>query len=191
MGSIEVRSLCPSDIELLHQIDRTEQLELEYRVENAKLVSSDSTFQIPPWDAKGSGDHSVSGLIAFCEPILDEGAQLLGAFRDGEIVGMALVESTLRPRVGWLALLHVSNGHRRKGAGQALWRASVSIIEDSGGESIYISATPTGSAVQFYLAQGCRLAVPDEIVHELFDAEPDDIHLMYPLMDRKPSPGKT
>lgn len=191
MGNIEVRLLSPSDIELLHRIDRTEQLEVEYRVENGKLVSSDSTLEVPPWDTTGSGDHSVSRLVAFCEPHLDEGAQLLGAFRAGAIVGMALVESTLRPEVGWLALLHVSNGQRRGGVGQALWRAAVSIVEDSGGETIYVSATPTGSAVQFYLKQGCRLAEADEIVPELFDAEPDDIHLVCPLSPSQSSLGKT
>ncbi len=191
MGDIEVRLLSASDIELLHQIDRTEQLEVEYRVENGKLVSSDSTIEVPPWDTTGSGDHSVSRLVAFCEPHLEQGAQLLGAFRAGAIVGMAVVESTLRPGVGWLALLHVSNGQRRGGVGQALWRAGVSIVEDAGGEAIYVSAAPTGSAVQFYLKQGCRLAEAKEIVPELFDAEPDDIHLLCPLSPRQPSPSET
>ena len=132
----------------------------------------------------------MRNLMAFCAPHLADGAQLLGAFRAGAIVGMALVDPTLRPGVGWLALLHVSNGQRRSGVGQALWRAGVSIVEDSGGEAIYVSATPTGSAVQFYLKQGCRLAEADEIVRELFAAEPDDIHLLCPLSPRQPSPGK-
>jgi len=44
---------------------------------------------------------------------------------------------------------------------------------------MYVSATPTESAVGFYLRQGCRLAQP---VHpELFAAEPEDVHLVCPL----------
>jgi len=46
---------------------------------------------------------------------------------------------------------------------------------------MYVSATPTGSAVQFYLKQGCQLAGPDEIVPELFELEPDDVHLVVGL----------
>ena len=49
----------------------------------------------------------------------------------------------------------------------------------NGAESIYVSATPTESAVGFYLRQGCRLAHP---VHpDLFAAEPEDIHLVRSL----------
>jgi hypothetical protein len=48
-----------------------------------------------------------------------------------------------------------------------------------GAASIYVSATPTASAVGFYLRQGCRLAHP---VHpDLFAAEPEDIHLVRSL----------
>jgi hypothetical protein len=45
---------------------------------------------------------------------------------------------------------------------------------------MYVSATPTGSAVGFYLGRGCRLADP---VHpDLFAQEPEDIHLVCPLV---------
>lgn len=43
----------------------------------------------------------------------------------------------------------------------------------------YVSATPTGSAVGFYLGQGCRLADPGHSA--LFADEPEDIHLVYAL----------
>ena len=44
--------------------------------------------------------------------------------------------------------------------------------------SIYVSATPTGSPVGFYLRQGCLLANPAHPV--LIAKEPDDIHLLCP-----------
>ena len=51
----------------------------------------------------------------------------------------------------------------------------------AGARSLYVSATPTGSAVGFSLGRGCRLADP---VHpELFTDEPEDIHLVCPLDD--------
>ena len=123
----------------------------------------------------------MNHLISFCRPHLDQGAQLLGAFDGSAIVGMALVEPSLRPGLGWLALLHVSNGRRRDGVGQGLWSVAISIARNSGAGTMYVSATPTGSAVRFYLKQGCRLAGPDELVPELFKLEPDDIHLIVGL----------
>ncbi len=178
MAPIDVRFLAPDDVGLLREIDRREQLEVEYTVESGRLVSSKTDMFVPPWDLSGSGDHSGSHLIAFCSPHLDRGAQLLGAFDENAIVGMALVEPSLRPGLGWLALLHVSNGRRRGGVGQALWSVAESVARNSGARAMYVSATPTGSAVQFYLKQGCRLAEPDEIVPELFELEPDDVHLV-------------
>jgi len=181
MATIDVRFLTPGEIGLLREIDRSEQLEVEYAVESGRLVSSKTDMYVPPWDPSGSGDHSVSRLIAFCSPHLDRGAQLLGAFDDDGIVGMALVEPSLRPGLGWLALLHVSNGRRRGGVGQALWSVAISVARNSGASAMYVSATSTGSAVQFYLKQGCQLAGPDEIVPELFNLEPDDVHLVVGL----------
>lgn len=178
MGAIEIEFLEPNDVRLMHEIDRSEQLEIEYRVDGGKLVSYESEMMVPAWDRVGSGDHSVNHLIAFCEPYLNGGAQLLGAFEDGAVVGMAVVEPRLRPYLGWLALLHVSHGQRRSGVGQALWDESLAVAGDSGATAIYVSATPTGSAVGFYLKQGCRLAGRDEIVQELFVLEPDDVHLL-------------
>ena len=79
----------------------------------------------------------------------------------------------------WLAFLHVSRPYRRRGAAQALWNVAADIAVADGAESIYVSATPTESAVGFYLRQGCRLAHP---VHpDLFAAEPEDIHLVRSL----------
>ena len=44
---------------------------------------------------------------------------------------------------------------------------------------MYVSATPTDSAVGFYLSRGCELADP---VHPALSAkEPDDVQLTYSL----------
>ncbi|MEZ5343686.1 MAG: hypothetical protein R2706_20305 [Acidimicrobiales bacterium] len=100
----------------------------------------------------------MSHHIAFCGRHLDEGAQLLGAFDEDAIVGKALVEPSLRPGLGWLALLHVSNGRRRGGVDQAQWSVDVSVARKSGASAMHVSATPSESAVPFDLKQGCRLA---------------------------------
>ena len=134
---------------------------------------------IPTWTRDG-GEHSVENLVGFCTPILERGATLLGAFDDDdELAGLAVVEPAFEPPRAWLALLHVSRPHRRRGAATALWAEAARLASSAGATSLYVSATPTGSAVGFYLRQGCELADPVHPV--LFEHEPEDIHLVCPL----------
>jgi hypothetical protein len=94
-------------------------------------------------------------------------------------MGLATVEPRFEPGLAWLATLHVRRAHRRQGAASASWTAAVELAREAGANAMYVSATPTGSAVGFSLRCGCRLADP---VHpKLFADEPDDIHLVFPF----------
>ena len=178
---MNVRRLEPSDVVLVGSIDRSEHVEVQYRIENGRLVEVPVVMaDIPTWDPDGSGEHSVASHIAFYASVVADGAALFGAFDDdGELMGLATVHPTFEPGLAWLATLHVSRAHRRRGAASALWAAGVALAREAGARSLYVSATPTGSAVGFYLSRGCRLADP---VHpELFAREPEDVHHVYPL----------
>jgi GNAT superfamily N-acetyltransferase len=130
---------------------------------------------VPPWDPVGDGPHSVAHMVEFAAPIVGRGAALFGAFNDDRLLGLAIVEARFEPGMAWLALLHVSREARRRGAASALWSAVMEEAANAGADALYVSATPTGSAVGFYLSRGCQLAKP---VHPaLFALEPDDIHL--------------
>jgi predicted N-acetyltransferase YhbS len=177
---MNVRRLEPSDVALVAAIDRSERVEVQYRIQGGRLVEAPVFVDVPAWDPDGSGEHSVASHIAFCASVIADGAALLGAFDDdGELMGLATVHPTFEPGLAWLATLHVSRAHRRRGAASALWDAGVALAREAGARSLYVSATPTGRAVGFYLSRGCRLADP---VHpELFGHEPEDIHLVSPL----------
>ena len=180
---MNVRRLEPSAVALVASIDRSEHVEVQYQIKDGRLVEVPVLMaDIPAWDPDGSGDHSVASHIAFCASVVADGAALLGAFDDdGELMGLATVHPTFEPGLGWLATLHVSRAYRRRRAASALWDAGVTLAREAGARSLYVSATPTGSAVGFYLGRGCRLADP---VHpELFAHEPEDIHLTCPLED--------
>ena len=177
---MEVRILDEDDVALVGAIDRSEHVEVEHVVEDGVLRERPVTIaDIPPWSADGDGDHTVGSKIGFCRPVLARGGILLGAFDDREVLGLAIVEPEFEPPMAWLAFLHVSRPHRRKGAARALWRRAADLAIAAGATSLYVSATSTGSAVGFYLAQGCRLADPAH--PELFAEEPEDIHLVCPL----------
>ncbi|MFZ6003353.1 MAG: GNAT family N-acetyltransferase [Actinomycetota bacterium] len=180
-SGVNVRRLEPSDVALVAAIDRSEHVEVQYRVDDGRLVETPvGVADIPAWDPDGVGEHSVASHVAFCASVIADGAALFGAFADdGELMGLATLHPTFERGLAWLATLHVGRLHRRRGAASALWDASVALAREAGARSLYVSATPTGSAVGFYLRRGCRLADP---VHpELFAQEPEDIHLVCPL----------
>jgi ribosomal protein S18 acetylase RimI-like enzyme len=178
---VTVRRLEPSDVVLVASIDRSEHVEVQYRIEDSRLVEAPVVMaDIPAWDPDGSGEHSVARHIAFCASVLADGATLLGAYDGDELMGLATVHPRFEPGLAWLATLHVSRAHRRRGAASALWEAGVALSLAVDARSLYVSATPTGSAVGFYLAHGCQLADP---VHpKLFALEPEDIHLVCTLV---------
>ena len=111
--------------------------------------------------------------------MVDGGGELYGAFDGDEVLGLMIVNPAFEPPMSWFAWLHVSQRHRRRGAASALWEVAVDRSRASGATSMYVSATPTGSAVGFYLSRGCRLADPPHA--ELFSHEPEDIHLVLAL----------
>ena len=177
---MHVRRLRPEDVALVAEIDRSEHVEFQYQVADGQLQQVPPVItDVPAWDPSGSGQHTVASEIAFCASAVARGGILLGAFDGEHTAGLAIVHPTFEPRLAWLAFLHVSRPYRRRGAAQALWNAAADIADAAGAESMYVSATPTASAVGFYLRQQCHLAHP---VHpDLFAAEPDDIHLVCPL----------
>lgn len=174
--SCEVQRLGFDDVGLIAGIDRSEHVDVEYAVVDGRLIERPvSMADIPRWDAVGAGPHSVAAKVAFCAPLVAGGAALFGAFEGDRLLGLAVVDGSFEPRLASLAFLHVSREVRRRGAASALWDAAIQEAVQARAESIYVSATPTGSAVGFYLSRGCRLADP---VHPaLYAREPDDIHL--------------
>jgi len=176
---MEIRHLSPDDLELIGDIDRSEQIDVGYTVENGELVSREVNWAVPNWSRRGPGDQTVRRHIDTWRPVLDRGGVLVGAFDGGVLAGLAVVEPEFEPPMAWLAFLHVGRPHRRRGAATALWAEAERIAGAAGANSIYVSATCSESAVGFYLSRHCVLAsTPDP---ELFAAEPEDIHLIRPL----------
>jgi GNAT superfamily N-acetyltransferase len=173
---MEIRHLPVEDLTLVGEIDRSEQVDVTYAVEDGALISRPVDWDVPTWDAVGSGDHSVHRRIDEWGPILTRGGVLLGAFDIGAFAGLAIVEPRFEEAMAWLAVLHVSRRYRRMGAATALWTEAERLALAADAATMYVSATPSGSAVGFYLSRGCVLATPPHPA--LFAMEPEDIHLI-------------
>ena len=180
---MRVKRLSAADVSLVATIDRSEHVDVQYAVLDGRLTEQPVVVaDVPAWDPTGSGPFSVASKIDSCASVIARGGILLGAFDEEHTLGLAVVHPSFESPLAWLAFLHVSRPHRRRGAARALWEATADLARTAGATAMYVSATPTGSAVGFYLSRGCRLADP---VHpELFAAEPDDIHLICSLEPR-------
>jgi len=176
---IEIRQLSSDEIRLIGGIDRSEHVDALYTVEDEQLVHRVVDFDVPPWSRDDIGEHSVGDLIDHFRPIVENGANLLGAFDRDEVLGLVIVDGSFEPPMAWLALLHVSRLHRRRGVASVLWTAAEQFAREAGAESMYVSATPSDSAVGFYLSRGCRLASPPH--PDLLAEEPEDIHFVCPI----------
>lgn len=178
-GRIEIRELGADCIELIREIDRSERIDMQYTVKDGRLRSERVEFEVPQWDPEGHGDHSSARRITEFRPIVENGATLLGAFIDDLFAGIAIVDPLFEEGTAWFAFLHVSRAYRRRGVASALWAAGAKIAAAADATSIYVSATPSGSAVGFYISRGCRLAAGPHPA--LFAKEPEDIHLVCPV----------
>ncbi len=172
---MEIVSLPKTAINLLADIDRSEQVDYAYRYVDGELERYLVDWSVA-WEADGTGPDSVSGVIEFLRPILEEGGVLLGAFDHDDVEGLAVVVPEFELATAWLALLHVTRRSRRRGVGRALWKAAEKAAIAAGASSMYVSSIRSGPTVDFYLGQGCRLAKDPH--PELYEREPDDIHLV-------------
>ncbi|MBE0636697.1 GNAT family N-acetyltransferase [Candidatus Bipolaricaulota bacterium] len=175
MNPITYRTLEAHEIPLICDIDRTEQIGTGYRVESGKLIRMDVVWDAPPWFEKGS-EHSFPYMIHALEEDLACGGVILGAFDADRLAGIASFRPHLTETMAQLSLLHVSNGYRRQGIAAHLFDQVETLVRQSGAQQLYVSATPSGSAVGFYLSRGCILnATPHP---QLLELEPEDIHMI-------------
>lgn len=176
---IEVRVLPADRLGEIAAIDRSEHIDRIFEVRAGNLASRSVDIDVPRWDTEGTGRHSVGAFVDHLAPILERGATLLAAFDQDDVVGVAIVEDRFEGDMAWLAFLHVTRTHRRRGVASALWAEAVNRARAAGARSIYVSAAPTGSAVGFYLARGCTVVAVPHL--ELYAEEPEDVHLVATL----------
>ena len=176
---IEIKQLDPDEIVRISEIDRSEHVTKGYKFQNGRLVSEAVDWNVPRWPMEGQDNFSVQGMLKFLIPILEAGGVLLGALNGDNLVGLAVLRPHLEEGMAQLAALFVSKDYRRKGIARKLTEEAVRLARTSGDWRLYVSATPSESAIGFYLSQGFKLA---EKVHPLlYELEPEDIHLIKDL----------
>jgi GNAT superfamily N-acetyltransferase len=179
LDGIEYRRLASTELSRVAEIDRTERIESLYVQRGTRLELRSGDWSAPPWSPHGDGEHSVAAQRAGLEHDVELGAVVLGAFDGDRLVGIGVVLPHLRPGVAQLAYLHVSDGYRARGIGSALSDELEGIARDEGDTEMVVSATPSLNTVRFYERRGFEpMAEP---LPELYELEPEDVHLSKPL----------
>lgn len=152
----------------------SEEGEVNYRIVGGRLESHPVRHRRPPFSPE-----DWRPVIAKWRALVEEGATAFGAFAGDRLVGIAILRFELTDEMSQLAELYVDRGHRRMGVGGALVDEVEAAAKAAGAHRLYVSATPSDSAVPFYLGRG--FAPVAEPRPELFALEPEDIHMAKPL----------
>ncbi|MAU08910.1 MAG: GNAT family N-acetyltransferase [Anaerolineaceae bacterium] len=173
---IEITLLPPEDIARIMDIDRSEFIPATYTYENGQLLRHDNPHDCPTWSHDDDPHWSYAGHIAQFKRLLDAGGALIGAVDGERLAAFAVLRYKLVDDMAQLGALFVSNGYRRQGLAYKLCAEADRLAREHDAKRMYVSATPSESAVNFYLSQGF---VPTDTPHpELFEKEPDDIHMV-------------
>lgn len=178
-NNITYRWMEPDEIDHLREINRTETIHMGYSFEAGQLALTSVDWDTPNFTLEPTGEHSFAHQIEFCQGHLDAGGRMIGAFDGHQMVGIGVLRSELQPGLAQLAYLQVSNGYRRQGIASLLAEKLFQFAAATGAERVYFSATPSGSAVGFYLSQG--FSPVEQPLPELYALEPEDIHMVKDL----------
>jgi ribosomal protein S18 acetylase RimI-like enzyme len=168
-----------SEIDRIAEIDRSEHVPKAYVYKDGSLEPRDVDWQIPRWSTEGDHDHTVQARIDESQLVLDRGGVLLGSFDGETLVGFAIYRPHLSQDTAQLAELHISNGYRRQGIGSSFTNQVIELAKADGAKRLYVSSSPSTSTVLFYMSHGFELA--QEVNQELYELEPDDIHMIKTL----------
>ena len=180
-----IRILELSGLDRIGEIDRSEEIQECYVWQNGCLHLKNVHWSVSRWTAGGHADHNVPGLIAKWRSWAEKGGTVFGAFDGEHLVAFAIYCPHLSAGVAQFAVLHVSKPYRRQGIGSALAIKVIEFARHDGKTELYVSSSNTRKTVEFYQMLGFRPT--QKVNRELFELEPEDIHMTMKLKSPLPS----
>jgi predicted N-acetyltransferase YhbS len=170
---MHIRPLERDEVETVWSIDRREVIENIYYLEDGELVLREEHYDMQDWPPGEAEQYTPILLDCF-----DRGGAFYGAFEDGELVGVVVLESKFIGKDEdklQLVFLQVSRDFRGNGLGRTLVEKAVKRARELDAKALYVSATPSENTINFYRRMGC--VVTADVDPELFALEPEDIHM--------------
>ncbi|MGQ8874452.1 GNAT family N-acetyltransferase [Paenibacillus sp. TSA_86.1] len=160
-------------VKQLHEVDRSEYIDLIYEVIEQSLVEHKQDYDCANWDQEQLQEIQDRYIYE-----LQQGGMAYGAFEGVRLVGFGVLAHQFRGKEHnqlQLDLMYVSRAYRRQGIGQRILTFLSNEARKRGAKSLYISSTETRSAVSFYQSQGSHMT--SDVDEELHTKEPKDIHM--------------
>lgn len=165
------------DVKQLHEVDRSEYIDLIYEVTDEGLVEHKQNHECANWDQQQLQEMQDRYIYE-----LKQGGMAYGAFDGLRLVGFGVLAHQFRGKEQnqlQLDLMYVSRAYRRRGIGTRILTFLSEEAKKRGAQFLYISSTETRSAVSFYQSQGSEMT--GEVDEELYTKEPKDIHMIKEL----------
>lgn len=167
---IAIRELLPEEIDLSQDLDISESGKFVYMFSQGKLQRQKLDWKRPNWNPT---EWAIE--INKWKDVLRWDIAL-GAFDGNKLIGLASLCFRLTEDTAQLVSLHIDREYRRQGIATQLTREVIRLARESGAVKLYVSSTPSESAVGFYLSQGFQPT--NEVNQFLFELEPEDIHMV-------------
>jgi GNAT superfamily N-acetyltransferase len=174
MTAISIRPLNIGELDRVREIDVSESGSMVYKQLGRRVEPAYEEWHRPP-----RSEETWNCYIERWKPMLEDGGCAVGAFAGEALVGIAVLRFRLTARTAQLAALFVSRDYRRLHIAQHLMDEVARRARQYGADALYVSATPSESAIGFYTRQGFEAT--DHANKELYALEPDDIHLVKAL----------
>jgi ribosomal protein S18 acetylase RimI-like enzyme len=172
-----VRKMKVEEAEKIKEIDSSERINLIYENSNEGLKEIRTDHECPTWNTR-----QLDQLLERFRIEISNGGIAYGAFENERLIGFAVLGQKIRGKKKdrlQVDLMYVTRNFRRQGIGKRLMNELSKEAINRGAKFLYISSTETESAVNFYKNYGSELT--DELDQELFDLEPNDIHMLKKL----------
>jgi ribosomal protein S18 acetylase RimI-like enzyme len=174
---ITIREMLLEEAARVKEIDRSESIELIYRLNGSELEQLAAKHECSNWN-----ENQLRQLVGRFEHEVNNGGYAVGAYDHGQLVGFGVLGNKFRGKNKdqlHIDMLYVSKDYRRQGIGRQLMNELSTKAINRGAKYLYISSTETQSAVHFYQGIGSELV--EEVDPELFELEPHDIHMLKKL----------
>jgi GNAT superfamily N-acetyltransferase len=178
-GPVDIVELPRTALARIAEMDRREHVTMGYRMQDGEIVEEAVDWDIPNWRLDPKKKFTLAARLRDWGAELDRGGAFFAALDGSRLVGFAVLGNVFRQGSLQLVALFVSRDWRRGGLARRLTEIVADRARKKGATALYISSTPSESAVGFYRSLGARpTPEPDRELHE---AEPEDIHFLLPL----------
>ncbi len=158
--AIDIRQLTLDELPLIADLDTSSSEQIYDIVQpntGAALILKKRTDQ-PAVEGATWGTNEIASRMELWRKNYAEGCKFWGAFCDGRLVGFLLLSGEKVNGALEIFSIFVDRKFRGKGLGTRLVSAAEKHCGDSGIKWIYVSTTLDGTAIDFYLKSGFRVA---------------------------------